>query len=76
METNANRHRQPTLSYKKGDLVWLNMKNVRTERPYKKLDWKNAKFTIQEIVSTHVVRLNTPPSIHLVFHVNLVRLAS
>ena len=76
MERQANRQRDPAPAYKQGDHVWLNMKNIRTERPCKKLDWKNAKFSVTETIGTHAVRLNTPPGIHPVFHVDLLRPAS
>ncbi len=52
----------------KGDKVWLNLKNIRTDRPCKKFDAKNAKFTIIEKISSHSFRLDTPPGIHNVFH--------
>lgn len=76
MEANANRHRQPAPTFQVGDAVWLNLKNIKTERPCKKLDWKNAKYRVQEVIGSHAVRLDTPPGIHPVFHVNLVRLAT
>ena len=34
----ANQHRQPAERLKAGDRVWLNLKNVTTDRPCKKLD--------------------------------------
>ena len=36
----ANLHRTPALSYEVEDQVWLNSKNIRTQRPSKKLDNK------------------------------------
>lgn len=76
MERQSNRRRDPAPSYRVGDKVWLSLKNIRTDRPSKKLDWKNAKYTVTELVGTHAVRLNTPPGIHPVFHVDLLRPAS
>lgn len=75
-EEQANRTRNAAPSYRQGDKVWLKLKNVRTDRPSKKLDWKNAKYTVQEMVGTHSVRLDTPLGIHPVFHVDLLHLAS
>lgn len=49
---------------------------MRTTRPSKKLDWKNAKYTVTEVVGSHSYRLNTPLGIHNVFHSNLLRTAS
>jgi hypothetical protein len=69
----ANRHRQPAVSFRVGDKVWLNLKNIKTDRPSKKLDDKNAKFTVTEVINSHAYRLNTPPGIDNVFHVSLLR---
>ena len=59
-----------------GDKVWLDLRNVRTTRPSKKLDWKNAKYTVIEAIGSHSYRLDTPREIHNVFHSNLLRSAS
>ena len=69
----ANKARQQAYSFHAGDKVWLNLKNVQSLRPSKKLDWKNAKFTIIEPVGSHAYRLDTPPGIHPVFHASLLR---
>jgi hypothetical protein len=69
----ANRHRQPAVSFRVGDKVWLNLKNIKTDRPSKKLDDKNAKFTVIEVINSHAYRLDTPPGIDNVFHVSLLR---
>ena len=42
----------------------------------KKLDHKNAKFTVIEVISSHSYRLNTPAGIHNVFHTTLLRPAA
>ncbi len=72
----ANRTRQQSLQFKVNDKVWLNLKNIRTDRPSKKFDAKNAKFTVLEVVGSHSYRLDTPPGIHNIFHSNLLRLAA
>ncbi len=69
----ANRHRQPAINFRVGDKVWLNLKNVKTNRPSKKLDDKNGKFTVTEVINSHAYRLDTPPGIDNVFHVSLLR---
>ncbi|KAM4061441.1 retrovirus polyprotein [Hirsutella rhossiliensis] len=51
-EKNANSRRQPSDQFKPGDKVWLRLRNIRSNRPSKKLDWL----------------LDTPPGIHNVFH--------
>ena len=56
--------------------MWLNLKNVITDRPCKKLDWKNGKYTVLEVISNYNYRLNTPPGIHNVFYINLLKRAA
>jgi hypothetical protein len=75
-EEATNRRRQQAYNFKVKDKVWLNLKNVRTDRPTKKLDAKHAKFTVTEVIGSHSYRLDTPPGIHNVFHSNLLRPAS
>ena len=72
----ANQHRQPAERLSVGDRVWLNLKNVTTDRPCKKLDWKNAKYTVLKVISSHNYRLDTPPGIHNVFHASLLKRAA
>jgi len=75
-EKYANRHRKEAPRYKVGDSVWLQFgKQFSTPgRPSRKLDYRAAKYDIVEIISPHAVRLNTPPGIHDVFHVDRLRL--
>jgi hypothetical protein len=74
-QANRHRHEQPTLRV--NDKVWLSYRRQLTNhRPSRKLDWKNAKYTVTEIIDSHSVRLNTPPGINNVFHVDRLRLAS
>ena len=75
-EEAANRTRQQAPQFRVGDKVWLDLRNVRTTRSSKKLDWKNAKYTITEVIGSHSYRLSTPPGIHNVFHSSLLRTAS
>jgi hypothetical protein len=75
-EEYANRHRDPAFDYKVGDKVWLDLRNVRTDRPCKKLDTRHAKYTVLEKVGSHAFKLDTPPGIHPVFHTWLLRPAS
>ena len=72
----ANRHRQPAERLKAGDRVWLNLKNVTTNRPCKKLDWKIVKYTVLKFISSHNYKLDTPPGIHNVFHASLLKRAA
>ena len=75
-EQHANRHRQPAAQFQVGDKVWLNLKNVKTDRPNKKLDWRHAKYTVTKVISSHAYELDTPPGIHNRFHVTLLRPAA
>ena len=60
-----------------GDKVWLKLgDHFKTKRPSRKLDWKNLKYTVLEIVGPSAVKLNTPGRVHPVFNVNMLRLAS
>ena len=56
--------------------MWLNLKNIITDRPCKKLDWKNRKYTVLKMISSHNYKLDTLPGIHNVFHTNLLKRAA
>ena len=76
-ERQANKSRREARSYRVGDKVWLRIdKQYSTGRESRKLDWKNAKYTVLEVINSHSVKLNTPPGPHPVFHVDRLRLAS
>ena len=72
-QAQANRNRTAAPRYKPGDWVYLNLRNIRTSRPCKKLDWLHAKYQVLEEVSPHAYRLDVPGRIHPVFHVDLLR---
>ena len=75
-EENTNTRRQPSDQFKPGDKVWLRLRNIRSNRPSKKLDWLSGKYTVLETVGSHACRLDTPPGVHNVFNVSLLRLAA
>ncbi len=56
--------------------MWLQLSNVKTNRPIKKLDWRNAKYTVTELIGSHACRLDILPGIYNVFHVMLLKRAS
>lgn len=63
------------ITFKVGDKVWLNRRNIRTKRPSWKLDWKIiGPFRVIEKYEKNAYKLDLPPSyqIHDVFHVNLL----
>jgi transposase InsO family protein len=77
MEHFADQNRKPAPAYQPGDKVWLSSKNIRTQRPSKKLDSKNlGPFEIVKKVGATSYELKLPASmrIHPVFHSNLLRL--
>ena len=72
-ETAANRRRSQAPAYKVGDKVWLNLENIRTDRPCKKLDQRHAKYTVLEVCGSHTYRLDVPPGIYDIFPTRLLR---
>ena len=78
-ETYKNRHRIPAPNYKKGDLVYLSTRNLRTQRPSQKLDWKHiGPYPIEEVISPYAYKLKLPATarIHPVFHTSLLSLSA
>jgi hypothetical protein len=75
-EDATNRHREPAVEHQVGDKVWLDMRHIRTDRPSKKLDNRNAKYTVIEKIGSHAYRLDTPAGIHNVFSTHLLRPAA
>ena len=76
---NADAHRLPAPAYQPGDLVWLDTRNMRTIRPSRKLDNKNAgPFPVIRQVGTRAYELDLPVDMRLstrVFHTSLLELA-
>ena len=74
-EQYANQSREVSPSFKTGDKVWLNLKNIKTKRTCKKLDWVHAKYTITRTFSNspHFYELDVPPGVHNRFHISLLR---
>jgi hypothetical protein len=53
MEESANRHRDIGYTYRVGDKVWLDLRNIHIDRLSKKLDYKHAKFTVLEKIGMY-----------------------
>ena len=71
----ANKHRIPQLEFKVGDKVWLSRKNIKTDRPSDKLDYRRlGPYTITELVGPRAVRLKLTHGmkIHDVVHVSMI----
>ena len=64
------------LEFRLEDRVWLKLKHVKTTRPIKKFDWIAFPYRVLACISTHAVQLDTPPGIHPVFYVSLVKKAA
>ena len=76
MEDNANRHRTAAEELRVGDNVWLDLRNVKTPKTCKKLDWLHRRFKITKVLGPLTYELDTPPGIHNRFHSDLLRKAA
>ena len=63
--------------YKVSDKVLLYLRNFTTDRPYNKLDWLYAKYTvIKTFDNKHVYELNVPRGVYKRFYTLLLRPAA
>ena len=46
-----NRKRDPAPNFQVRDRVWLDLRNFKIDRPYKKLAKLHAKFTVMKVIS-------------------------
>ena len=53
--------------------MWLDLHNVHTDQPSKKLDAQHTQFTVVETIGSHMYHLDTLPDIHNVFHTWLLQ---
>jgi hypothetical protein len=77
-EAYANASRSPAPAYREGDKVWLDTRNIKTERPSKKLDDKfKGPFKVVK-AGSHSCTLDLPSSwkISKTFHTSLLRPAA
>ena len=75
MKRYADRTRTEPPTYKEGQLVMLDARNIKTKRPTKKLDRKLlGPFNIAKVVSPSALQLTLPSRwrIHDTFHVSLI----
>src|SRR5215470_2630708 len=66
-----DQHRKTAVSYKEGDLVWLDGKNLNTDRPSKKLEDKRyGPFKVLKVIGPNAYKLKLPANwkIHPVFN--------
>ena len=72
---NADKGRIEQPGFKVGDRVWLNRKNISTDRPTSKLDYRRiGPYKIKEQIGERAFRLDLPKTlkIHNVFHVSML----
>jgi hypothetical protein len=75
----ADRSRAPAPVFKENDLVWLDSRNLRTERPSRKLENKHlGPYRVVRAVGTHAYELDIPDTMknHRTFPVSLLNPAS
>ena len=74
----ANRHCKKPLAYKIDNMVWLSTRNIKTDRPSKKLDHKMiGSYKVKKLVrSSYQLELPHTMKIHNVFHPNLLQKAA
>ena len=71
-----DQHRHPNITYKVGDWVWLEGKDIQTQRPSKKLDDKRyGPYQITKVISPSAYQLKLPSSmkVHPVFNITRLR---
>jgi hypothetical protein len=74
-KTSADEFRKKSPTFQVGDKVWLLRRNIKTNRPCDKLDYRRlGPFSIQKQINPVAYRLELPPSmkVHPVFHISLL----
>ncbi len=74
----ADKHRTFSSEYQLEDMIWLFIKNINTERSFRKLNHKWIDFYKIKKIMTNVCQLNLSQSmkIHDTFHISLLRSAA
>jgi len=78
-QESSDEHRRPAPDYQAGDLVWLDARNWKTQRPSAKLDHRHYRpFRIAREITSHAYQLELHNSmqVHPVFHVSLLEPAA
>jgi hypothetical protein len=71
-----DKHRRDITPFEPGTMVWLDRRNLSTDRPLSKLDHRRlGPFKVLEAINPVAYRLELPPTmkIHPVFHVSLLQ---
>ena len=75
----ADNHRSPAPAFQPGDMVWIDGRHWRTERPSRKLENKHhGPYRVTCLVGSHAYELDIPDTVrkHRVFPVSLLHLAA
>ena len=71
----ADRQKNTFTPFKKGDLVWLDTKNIKTANNPKIGPWREGPFVISDVLGPLTYWLELPPTwqIHNIFHAILLQ---
>ena len=69
-------HRTAAEELRVGDEVWLDLRNIKTLKTSKKLDWLHRRFKVIKVLGLLTYELDTPPGIYYRFHSDLLRKAA
>ena len=78
MKKYADHRRKDSPRFKEGQLVWLDLHNIKTGRPTRKLDMgRTGPFPVVKKINPVAYQIKLPLSwrVHPVFHVSLLKLA-
>ena len=56
--------------------MWFSLRHVKTDRPSRKLDWLQARYTVTAVPTPLTVTLDLPGGLHKTVHVDLVERAA
>ena len=75
-QESTDQSRRPAERFRPGDSVWFSLRNVKTNRPSRKLDWLQAKYKVVAVPTPLTVTLDLPGDLHKTVHVDLLERAA
>ena len=72
----TDKSRRPAERFQIGDYVWFSLRNVKTNRPSRKLDWLQARYKVIDVPTPLTVTLDLPGDLHKTVHVDLLERAA
>ena len=72
----VNKKRTPVLAYQISNYIQLNLKNLNTKQPTKKLNWKNAgPYKVKKVVFSYAyqLKLSDMVKIYFIFYILVLR---